>query len=298
MDYFVLKNTNDHSRNFAPYLEKYFSGLLGASDRHVFVHDNRSMFHAFTDGRALNIIHAGSDPKSYTTDGKPFATLSLENLATLLKKLGAIHFVAVDVPTKITDIELLGRMRFAYQDPAGIFLDVATDQPLTQTESSPTVAILSAFRSPAFALNTIFLHYPFAAVKNAPPYKDDKHSVRTVLENESLKETVFPFRFEGGTRAVIDRHFVFCDAGTVKIKVVADEYLQLLDGADPLRVFHIDTKLNWKYLAADGAIEVDLGKTGEGTSHPFSVKIASHDFLLRWIYEEQRFEFDFLLHRV
>lgn len=256
------------------------------------------MFHAFCADGALKIIHAASDLSSYTTDGKPFASMALENLSSLLAKHGALHFVAADVPNRITDVELLSRMRFAYQDSNGVFLDAGTDESITQVEASPTVAIMSAFHSPQSNLNLVFFHYPFASVKYAEPIHGESFSVETALENESIKQKVFPMTFTKGVRRVIDGHFVFCENESIVIQLVATHYLGIAQQSELEKLFRIDTDLPRSFSAEEGTLTLDLSAVPSGASRPLSIEIKAHDFLHRWIYEEQRFSSEFLLYRM
>jgi hypothetical protein len=292
MRYFFFKNSNQQTKNLFPYAEKYVQGM--GDNPYSFIHTVDELFQAFVDGDKLNIIHRLASEENFANEPYPFKTLKLREIAGLLDKNESVHLVAVNLPTNLSDQELMNKATLAVLDDKGLFLDAFTKESLTV--GKPTAILLvSFFRVGPTQIYLGVMHSPFV-VPTMGVTEATGMRITRIYDAEYIKNSIYPVTASSGVEAIIGGDMVFVNKPSMTFQIIDPTKINPAD-IDLTKIIKVEGGFEYTIDSDNGSLTIDLSSLELKTAAPLRILLDGGPYLNWWVNTSQRFVYEYMLYR-
>lgn len=292
MKYYFFKNSNEQSKNMFSYAEKY---VKNKDNRYTFIHTVDELFQAFVSDDKLHIVHRMASYDNFQNEPYPYKTFKLRDIAALLDENESVSLVAVNVPSNISDQQLLEVSRLVVADKDEGFVDAVTKEAVF-VQKPTAILLFSAFKVGPAPIYCFITHSPFIG----PAMEDGDTTGGRIIHlhsTEDIKGNIYPMKPVAGVQARIGNHILFANSDTIVFQVINPTVINPVD-VDLNAIVRMEEGVSYTVDNDTGTLSVDVSSIPMKTALPLRVVLDGGPYFNWWINESQIFKYEYMIYRM
>lgn len=299
--YILLKDSRDNIKDLFNSVEDY----VNENNSVVFAHTTSRQFNLVKSNDDLVIVHFMADFNDFSNQPFAYHVLYAKDLSDCMDKHGNVFVAAFNVPSSLSDNDLIKLIVVAYKDAEGNFKNYKSDEPVTDEEATNTVIFMGGEKLKGMPIYPLIINNTFLINKCPKAFTTGDFMFDSLYPGRFVKDCVFNYLTEEniGVEAVIGKYLVFANESEISFSVFTPKVAQLMTDnkaslADIKNNIKVNTNIPYKLSVAKGTITLDLTSISAKTNSYFQIQYQLGEFWDQFANEKQRMWYNYMIYKM
>lgn len=299
--YILLKDSRDNVKDLFNSVEDY----VNEDNSVVFAHTTSRQFNLIKSNDDLAIVHFRADANDFVNQAFAYQILHVKDLSDCMDKHGNVFVASFNIPSSLSDNDLINLIVVAYKAPDGTIRSYKTDEPVTDEEVTNTVMFIGGEKLKGMPVYPLILNNTFIVNKCPRTFETGDFVFDSLYPGRLVKDYVFNYLSaeDKGVETVIGKYLVFANESEVSFSVFTPKVQQIMTDnkmslADIKSDIIINTNIPYKLSVAKGTITLDLVSKSAKTNSYFRIHYQLGEFWDQFANEKQRMWYNYMIYKM